>query len=439
MLQTIAAYTILGLTVGISIGRPKIGRFHLHHSAGGVIGAALTVALGIVPPAAVLDGLQMLALPVITIVSLMAITLIADEAGLFRIAAGAIVEKAGGSGLRLFGLLFLSGTLTGTFFTNDAAVLIFTPLVFNLIEDVKGDSWTIDNKLPYYFGVLYVANLVGALVIANPINIVVASILGIGFVEYARWMILPALASMVVSFFGLLVFFRKSIPETYERPKSRGVPLESRPFVQMCAAVLFLTTLVGFFIEGVSGIPIWLVAMAGAAVLCVARSVFMRASLVPLVRGIGWDVIVFVIGIFIVAMGLREVGLAERIASMLSGFGGSFYQLVFATGFMAAASSAIIDNHPTADMMAWVVHEMPLADLQRKLLACAALIGGDLGPKMSPIGSLAALMWLRLLRDRGVDIPYRMFLRINVPVTLAAVLVATAVLCAEIALFADLP
>src|SRR5205085_5019042 len=162
----------------------------------------------------VILALKLLSLPIITIVSLMIITLIAERAGLFDLIAQKIATSAGGSGPRLFALIFAGGTVTGMLFTNDAAVLIFTPLVFQLIERVQGDGWTLRNKIPFYFAVLYVANLVGALVTSNPINIVVASLFHISFLEYARWMFLPAAASIAVTFAGLAVVFRKSVPRS---------------------------------------------------------------------------------------------------------------------------------------------------------------------------------------------------------------------------------
>ena len=111
-------------------------------------------------------------------------------------------------------------------------------------------------------------------------------------------------------------------------------------------------------------------------------------------------------------LGARNAGMAEHLAGVLGAFTGqTFAGLMFVTGFTAATSSAIIDNHPTANMMSWVIQGMPVPHFQQKILGMAALIGGDLGPKMSPIGSLAALMWLRLLRERGVNIPTSSFSR----------------------------
>lgn len=417
----VAAISVLALTVGLSLGRPRLGHLKIDHAQAAIIGAAAALALGVVPFELLFAAAKMLARPVATIVSLMVITLIAESAGLFEIIAGALARGARGSGLRLFTSLFLAGTVVGTFFTNDATVLIFTPLVFHLIERIGGSEWKLENKIPFYFAILYVGNLVGALVIANPINIVVSSIFGIGFVEYARWMVLPAAVSIVVSFAGLWLFFGSQVPRRFSLPDAAPSSSSRRRLQALCAAVLALT-LAGFFSEGFTGIPTWAVAACGAAALLAVHVTVGRGDARTIVRGVGWDVIVFLCGMFIVAMGLRNAGLAEAVGGWIQQLsGGDLSRMRLSTGVLASVGSAVINNHPTAGMMAWTIQDFGLPGLQTKLLAFAALIGGDLGPKMLPIGSLAALMWFRILRDRGVQISYWLYVRIGVPVTLVAV------------------
>lgn len=421
-MATVAAFSILALTVTLSLTRPRIGRWRIHHAQAGLIGALLTVATGIIPPDLLLVAGRLLALPVITIVSLMVITLVAEKAGLFEVLASALARGARGSGRALFASLFFAGTLVGTVFTNDAAVLIFTPLVFHLVERIAKPDWGIENKLPFYFAVLYVANLVGGLVIANPINIVVSSFFKIGFLEYARWMLLPAAVSIVVSYGGLKFFFGRSIPERFELPPDMRTRSRPGRLQLWCAAVL-LVTLIGFFSEGWSGIPTWLVAAAGAATLLALHAALGIGGVRPVFRRVGWDVVLFLCGMFVVGMGLRNAGFTHMLGEVISELsGGDPARMRLSTGLLAGVCSAVMNNHPIAGMMAWVIQDFSSPLLQQKLMAFAALIGGDLGPKMLPIGSLAALMWFRLLRDRGVEIPYSLYVKIGVPVTLAALL-----------------
>lgn len=428
MIATVSGYFLLALTVGLSLTRPKIGPVRIHHSTAAVIGAVLMIAVRILPMDQAVFALKLLARPVATIVSLMAITLMAEQAGFFGLIARAIAKKAGGSGPRLFAYLFFAGTLTGSIFTNDAAVLIFTPLVVDLIEETEGDSWTPEQKLPFYFSVLYIANIVGALVVSNPINIIVSSIFKIPFLEYSGWMLLPAIVSVAASFIGLKLFFSGSIPATYRIPQSKAPASGDKRFLVACVGVLILV-LAGFSSESVTDVPVWIVSMAGAAALIACAAVLGRLEARPLIKGIGWDVIVFVVGMFMVSRGLREIGLTRQLGALLTHLAGpGLTSLSFTTGFVSAVCSAVMNNHPTADTMTWVIRDLALPPLDTKILALSALIGGDLGPKMLPIGSLAALLWFGILRKRGIQVPYSLYIRIGIPVTLAAVLISLAVL-----------
>ncbi len=420
----VAALSVLGLTVSLSLSRPTIGRIRIEPAFAAIIGALVTVSAGLLPWPALFSTLEFLSLPVLTIVSLMVITLIAEMAGFFRLLAWRIAKAAKGDGLRLFTYLFFTGTITGTLFTNDAAVLIFTPMVYHLIEEIADDSWEAANKVPYYFAVLYVANLVGAFIVSNPINIIVSGWFGIGFTEYAVWMIIPAVVSMIVTYYGMRIFFRRSIPKRCLAEPQSEVKTASSGFM-ITAGVVLVLTLLGFFSEGLTGIPAGYVAAVAAIVLAIVHQTLGRGSLVRVAKGIGWDAIIFVVGIFIVVSGLRNAGFTNIIGNIIMKALGSGEQTAtFATGFIAEGCSAFMNNHPVAGIMAMAIRDLSLADISTRLLAFSALIGGDLGPKMLPIGSLAALMWFRILRSKGVEISYWQYIKLGVPVTLAAILLS---------------
>ncbi len=431
----LGAIGILALTLGLSLYRPRLGRLRVQPASAALLGAILTVGGGLLSPREVLEVLEFLTMPVLTIVSLMIITIVASRAGFFRILAWQLAAGADGDTRRLFRRLFFAGTVTGTFFTNDAAVLIFTPMVYKLVEEIRTPSWRNSDCIPFYFAVLYVANLVGALVVSNPINIIVADWFEIGFVEYALWMVAPAVTSMVVTYLGLIFFFRDSMPARYRVPE----PLDSRPdqlpFRWVSGSVLVLT-LVGFFAEPWLQIPIAYVAAVGAVVLLLACTTMTAGGMRGVVEEVGWGGIIFVVGIFVVANGLRAVGLTDVIGRVLTVAGASGDQVGnLAAGLLATLSSAVINNHPTAGIMALSIGDLPIEPAARKMMALFALIGGDLGPKMLPIGSLAALLWFQMLRQRGVEISYWQYVRLGVPITLVAALLSMVVLALEYWLF----
>lgn len=435
MLQ-LAALSILALTVGLALGRPRLWQVSLDHAPAAVIGALLCVAFGVVSVPAVGEYLLFLAAPVVTIVSLMTVTVVADHAGLFRFLARSIARAARGDARRLFLYIFAIGSATGTMFTNDAAVLIFTPLVYRLVEDVAGDDWTVENKIPFYFAVLYVANVAGALVISNPINIVVSEMIGISFFEYARWMFLPAIVSIVASYAGIRLVFRKAIPERFvPLPPATVDPARRRAMV-ICALVLGLM-LLAFFAGEATGVPVWAVALCAAlALLAMHKTINRHSNYRSIVTGISWDVIVFLIGIFVVTRGVMGACITPEMKEALASVAvRDLDTAMHATGFGAAALSSFLNNHPTADMLGLLISQMELTQHTKHMLAFSALIGADLGPKMLPIGSLAALIWFGILRRHGVVVSYWQYIRIGVPVTLAAILLALLTLHVEMMLF----
>jgi arsenical pump membrane protein len=433
-LSELLAFGIFGVTVGLSLARPRLGRFRVQPPVAAAGGAIATIATGLVPVDLALNTLRLLARPLFTIACLMAITLVCERAGLLAALAASIARGARGSARRLLVLIFAAGSLTGMLFTNDAAVLLFTPLVVGLLNDVALPEWSVAQRVPFYFAVLNVGNLVGALVISNPINLIVSSVFEIQFLEYAAWMALPALTAALVTLIGLYLAFRRVLPDRCREVPRRDHTVED-PWFAGAAAIVLVLTLTGFFVEGSTGIEVWKVAGLGALLLIALHAV-RGHGVNPVVRGVGWDVIAFAACIFLVAMGLRAVGFAELLQRSIQGVGGeSLAGLALATSATATVSSSLLNNHPTTSLMIWVIQGMGLEPFMTRTLAFAALIGGDLGPKMLPVGSLAALMWFRMLRDRGIDVPYSLYVRIGVPVTVAAVLVAVGVLLAEVALF----
>jgi len=426
---------VIILTLVLALARPTVFGYRIEHGTAATLGASLTIVTGLAEWSLVTQTLRMLSYPILTIISLMMITKIAEMAGLPQRLSSFVIQAGKGSGPRLFAFIFFTGALVGMVFTNDAAILMFTPLIFLMVEEIAEPGWTLKEKLPFYFAVLYVGNLAGLLIISNPINIIVGSFFDLSFSQYAFWMFFPALTSVIVSFVGLKIAFRGFIPKQYTLPETSNHRQPLSKMMKICGAVVALT-LTGFFLQGLTGIPIAAVAMVGAALLLFLHKTNGQ-PVKPIIRGVEWSVLVFVVGIFIVAMGARNAGLTALFSDLITFLTQQFgsWTLLPTISLVAGITSAIMNNHPTADLMIWVVQDLGLNETQQMFAVFAALIGGDLGPKMLPIGSLAALMWFRILRQHGVEVSYWQYIKIGIPITLIAILMSVAVLYLQILLF----
>ena len=423
---------ISGITIGLSLARPRFGTISIDKAQAAVIGVVLTLLTGSVSISEAAADVVFLATPLFTICCLMLMTLLAERAGVFHLIAVRLADRAHGDGRRLFTLVFFTSAACGSVFTNDAAVLIFTPLVFELIAAIDGPSARA--RVPFLFAVLYAANIAGALIVSNPVNMIIARLLGIGFLEYFAWMALPAAASAGVTYLGLRLAFARTIPATVSTDRAilELQPRDPEGAVRM--AILVLLMLAGFFAGEIAGTPPWL-APATAALIGIgvaARDGTLRPR--SLIGAIPWSVLVFALGMFVIAHGLRNAGLTNQLAAIIRSAGGTnIGVLTQIVAVLTAGLSALLNNHPSVDAMGWAIADMPVASpLERIVLGLAVVIGGDLGPKMLPIGSLAALIWLKLLAERGVAISTGLYVKLGVPITLAAVIIATLVLSAEV-------
>jgi arsenical pump membrane protein len=397
---------------GLSIGWPA--------AAGG----ALAVLLGVVTWHDVLDVVAIVWDATLTFVAVILISLVLDAVGFFEWAALHMARAARGSGLRLFVYSLLLGALVAAFFANDGAALILTPIVY---EQVKALRLSPAAVLAFVMAGGFIADSTSLpLVVSNLVNIVSADFFRVGFVAYAARMLPVDAVALGVSLAVLLLYFRRDLPR---RVASDQLPppaqaIRDRRLFRLAWVVLGLL-LAGYLVSEAVHLPVSVVA-GGAALLLLLFAWRSPAVHVPqLVREAPWKVVVFSVGMYVVVFGLRDAGLITLVAHSLHGaaahgtVAGLFY-----TGALAAALSAGMNNMPTVMVNALAIRAAGIAGTARLGLALANVIGCDLGPKFTPIGSLATLLWLHVLERRGLHISWGYYIRTGVVLTLP-VLVAT--------------
>ncbi|MCU5780903.1 arsenical pump membrane protein [Alcanivorax balearicus MACL04] len=357
-------------------------------------------------------------------IAIIIISLILDEAGFFEWAALHVARWGGGHGGRLLAAVVLLGALVAAVFANDGAALILTPIVFEMLLALGfGPAAT----LAFIMAAGFIADTASLpLVVSNLVNIVSVDFFDIGFGEYATVMAVVNLVSVSASLLVLWLFFRRDVPKGYEISKLRqpGEAIKDPRTFRAGWWVLALL-LAGFFFAEPMGVPVSLIAGIGALVLFLIARHGHHISTMKVLRGAPWNIVVFSLGMYLVVYGLRNAGLTDAVAGVLNQLARQeLWVATLGTGYIAAGLSSIMNNMPTVLVVALSIDDSQAGGLVREAMIYANVIGSDLGPKITPIGSLATLLWLHVLARKGMKIGWGYYCRVGIVLTLP-VLTAT--------------
>ncbi len=351
-------------------------------------------------------------------IAVVIISLVLDTAGFFEWAALYMGRWGRGRGRYLFVLMVLLGAVVTAVFNNDGAALILTPIVMAMLMAL---GFSPVATLAYVMAAGFIADTASLpLVVSNLVNIVSADYFNIGFVRYASVMVPVNLVAVAASLVVLMLFFRKDIPITYalEHLRSPSSAIRDRAVFRAGWGVLALL-LAGFFGLEPLGVPVSAVAALGAAVLLVvaARSPVINTR--QILRTAPWHIVVFSMGMYLVVYGLRNAGLTQWVTVALDQLAAQgLWVATLGTGLLAAVLSAFMNNLPAVLIGALSVDASAAHGVVREAMVFANVVGSDLGPKMTPIGSLATLLWLHVLSRRGMIITWGYYFRVGVVLTL---------------------
>ncbi len=409
----VVAYSIVATTLGLVVTRPQVtSSFRITPAMAAFAGVFGMLLLGIVRLEHWERAASNLWSPFVAIAAIMVMTDVAMRVGLLDWWASQVEARAH-TASHMFSLVFVLGVLTSAILNNDAAILLLTPLVVGLVRRrFPGHPQMV---VPFAFAVFISAG-VAAFPVSNPMNMVVAEFTGVGFNEYAFHMVPIALAGWILGFVILRRLFRKELKteltatEESARPATPG----QRLMMLLLGGVLIAYSVIGYI-----GGPVWAVACCGALLaLILARGHTQYSPLQIASQGVSWETLAFLMGVLILSMGLFEVGLVDRLTGLYADAG------IAVVGGTSALGSAILNNHPMSHINMMALAETS-ADTRSVL---AALIGGDLGPRLLPMGSLAGLLWLEMLRRQDIEIGLGLFVKIGIIVTLPTLATSLAIL-----------
>jgi arsenical pump membrane protein len=363
-----------------------------------------------------------------TLIALIVLSLLLDAAGLFRFLALHLARGAGGHTGRLFALLVLFGAVLAALFANDGAVLILTPIALELCALL---GFARPAALAVMFATGFIVDAASLpLVTSNLTNIISADLFGQNFGEYASVM-LPVNAAAVAASLGVLWgVFRRALPPCYDAAALPAPASALRdPLTCGVGAGLMGLLLLGFFLAPALELPVSAVALVAAAALLLTALAGRRLTVGPVLRGAPWDVVVFSLGMYLVVYALHNAGLTRSLAGLLTALAPQGPAAVaFGTGGLLTALSAGANNLPAVLTGALGIQAAAVPPETRELMVYANVIAADIGAKLTPIGSLATLLWLGLLGRRGLHVSWGEYLRLGVLVTLPVLAASLAAL-----------
>ncbi len=400
------ALAIAALTLVLIVARPR-GFGEPWTAASGAMVLLLTGVIGFHDVIAVIRST---ADALLFLVGMMVLTWLAEQAGVFDRVAEEVAHRAAGSGPRLFIFIFVLAAVVTALLSLDVTILVLTPIVFALATRRGLDA------LPFMFACTFVANT-GSLIlpVSNLTNLLVYHQLGLGFARFAARMWLPNLTAVAINLGVFLWIFRERIPRHFDTTIDELPPVDW----WFRATLLGLgATLVALFGLGLIHQPLAIASLTSSAFLNGVGIMTGRVRTADTVRAVSWSLFVFVIGMFLVVRGIEHAWLDHldistphrRLPALLVAVAGT------------AIGSNLVNNVPMTLLALPIIARADGA--AREGLAYGALVGANIGPTLTTYGSLATMLWLTLVRKRGMDVSTTEYMRVAL-LTAPPVLVGT--------------
>lgn len=440
----IYTFTIFALTTLFIMWRPR----EINESIPAISGAILLFVAGVVPFHDIQQIFKIVSGPAITIISTIVMCIVLESIGVFRWAAVNIVNKAKGSGIKLFLYIMILCFLMTIFFNNDGSILITTPIIIHIVTMLHLKP---HQKLPYLFAGVFIATSASLPIgVSNIANLIGLKMVGLDLISYTHFAFVPSMIGIFTLSLLLYFVFKKDIPQkitTFEDTSidflisnqtalAHSHPLSGKrqtpetinwSLFRICIVMVVLIR-GSYFILPTYGIPIEGIAIAGALILVVIRWISLKVGILDVIKKAPWHILLFAFGMYVTVYALNNTGITAFFIEILGDL--MKENLMFAsfiTGILITILSNVMNNLPSVMLGTLIITDMGLDVQTLQVSYIAIIIGSDIGALLSPLGTLATLLWMFVLRKNGIRITWSTYFKVAllvIPVTLVVTLIA---------------
>jgi arsenical pump membrane protein len=401
-----------------------------------VIGAILFLLIGVVPLTDLVDIFNLVSGPAITILSSIIMSIVLESIGFFNWVAYNLVNKAKGSGIRLFIYINLLCYLMTLFFNNDGSILITTPII---IKTVNMLNLKRNQKIAFLLpGAITATTSSAPIAISNIANLIALNIIGLDLNGYVSLMFIPSMLGILTTVTLLFLYFKKDIPkklpdlrltlrnyEKYSFPhplsnKEDGAQVDWTMF-KICMLIIVLTR-GAFFLLSPLGVPLEVIAIIGAVLLVGVRWYKKRTGLKDIFFRTPWHILLFAFSMYILVYGLQNIGLTKVLVEHMTGIvHENRLYAIFTMGGLLTILSNLFNNLPAVMIGTLTLTEMGLDHNTLQVTYLANILGSDIGALLTPAGTLATLLWMFILKEHGIFLSWMSYIKaalVSVPIGL---------------------
>lgn len=428
IIMTISAFL---LTIGFIFWRP-----HVNEAIPATIGALVVLLSGSVSLTDLGQITETISGAAVTIIATIVMAIVLESFGFFYWAAELLLRKARGSGIRLFWLTNLFCFLMTLFVNNDGSILITTPILLMLLQNMGLKN---HQKIPYLLSGALIATASSAPIgVSNIVNLIALKIVHMSLYMHTAMMFVPASLGLVLLSLLLFVTFYRTLPKQLppasrwglmpgSHPLQQNVPQENRNRFMRNIIIFIFCVRLSLFVASYLQFSVAATAVIGSALLLGWRWIHLKIPPADLLKKTPWYILIFAFSMYIIIYGLNNIGLTEWLIQLLQPIvSGSMLHASVLMGVLLSVLSNFFNNHPALMVGTLTLTNMGLDPLTLKIAYLASVIGSDIGSLLLPIGTLATLMWMHIVQKAGVRISWSQYLKVSsvvIPITVIFTLV----------------